>query len=264
MLLGRGEVGKGLGAGHSRMWRSRVWHGVGCERAGRSERRISTAGPAVAWKTSRLESRNYEAYMPRCPEILVQLPSIVQLPDRTRGATGRLMLNMFAAMAQFEREMMLERQREGIAKAKAEGKYKGRKPTARAKADDAVFADAIKNISEHGVYRPSQIRDSSYARLRLISQLRHVRQQQHPFATFIDSSSQTQSTMASSNVDTVRYFQLRERSRIEQASGLFHSDLDYASLASAELAVAHKVSLACPPVSPAHVFQEPAARTILA
>ena len=32
----------------------------------------------------------------------------------TRGATGRLMLNMFAAMAQFEREMMLERQREGI------------------------------------------------------------------------------------------------------------------------------------------------------
>ncbi len=56
----------------------------------------------------------------------------------TRGATGRLMLNMFAAMAQFEREMMLERQREGIAKAKLEGKYKGRKPTARAKAQDAL------------------------------------------------------------------------------------------------------------------------------
>ena len=56
----------------------------------------------------------------------------------TGGATGRLMLNMFAAMAQFEREMMLERQREGIAKAKAQGKYKGRKPTARAKAEDAV------------------------------------------------------------------------------------------------------------------------------
>jgi DNA invertase Pin-like site-specific DNA recombinase len=55
----------------------------------------------------------------------------------TRGATGRLMLNMFAAMAQFEREMMLERQREGIARAKAQGKYKGRKPTARAKAEDA-------------------------------------------------------------------------------------------------------------------------------
>lgn len=56
----------------------------------------------------------------------------------TRGAAGRLMLNMFAAFAQFERETMLERQREGIAKAKSEGRYKGRKPTARAKADDAV------------------------------------------------------------------------------------------------------------------------------
>jgi DNA invertase Pin-like site-specific DNA recombinase len=33
---------------------------------------------------------------------------------------------------------MLERQREGIAKAKAAGKYRGRKPTARAKADDVI------------------------------------------------------------------------------------------------------------------------------
>jgi hypothetical protein len=41
---------------------------------------------------------------------------------------------MFAAFAQFELELMLERQRAGIAKAKADGKYKGRKPTARAKA----------------------------------------------------------------------------------------------------------------------------------
>jgi len=37
---------------------------------------------------------------------------------------------MFASwgIAQFEREMMLERQREGVAKAKADGKYTGRKP----------------------------------------------------------------------------------------------------------------------------------------
>src|SRR5262249_6688639 len=64
----------------------------------------------------------------------------------TQGATGRLVLNMFAAMVQFEREMRLERQREGIAKAKAEGKYKGRKPTARAKAQDALrlFREGMK------------------------------------------------------------------------------------------------------------------------
>src|SRR5215211_6672572 len=56
----------------------------------------------------------------------------------TRGATGRLILNVFAAVGQFEREMMLERQREGIMKAKTLGKYKGRKPTARAKAAQVI------------------------------------------------------------------------------------------------------------------------------
>lgn len=54
----------------------------------------------------------------------------------TKSATGKLLLNIFAGFAQFEREMMLERQREGIAKAKTEGKYKGRKPSARLKADE--------------------------------------------------------------------------------------------------------------------------------
>src|SRR6516164_7826650 len=51
----------------------------------------------------------------------------------TSTSSGRLMFNMLGAIAQFERELMLERQREGIAKAKAEGKYKGRAPTARIK-----------------------------------------------------------------------------------------------------------------------------------
>jgi len=37
---------------------------------------------------------------------------------------------------------MLERQREGIAKAKAEGKYKGRKPTAKAKANEVLAMHA--------------------------------------------------------------------------------------------------------------------------
>lgn len=57
----------------------------------------------------------------------------------TSTATGRLMLHVMSSVAQFEREMMLERQREGIAKAKREGRYTGRKPTARAKSD-AVMA----------------------------------------------------------------------------------------------------------------------------
>ena len=54
----------------------------------------------------------------------------------TSTATGKLMLNVLGSVAEFERSMMLERQREGIAKAKASGKYKGRAPTARAKAGE--------------------------------------------------------------------------------------------------------------------------------
>ena len=81
----------------------------------------------------------------------------------TATPTGRLMLNVIGSVAQFEREMMLERQREGIQKAKGEGKYKGRKPTARAKAGDVrllaaegVTREAIAkqlNIGIASVYR---------------------------------------------------------------------------------------------------------------
>ncbi len=56
----------------------------------------------------------------------------------TKRATAKLILTIFAGFAQFEREMMLERQREGIAKAKAENRYMGRRPSARLKADEAV------------------------------------------------------------------------------------------------------------------------------
>src|SRR3954467_10061632 len=47
----------------------------------------------------------------------------------TRNPTSKLMLTILAGVATWEREIMLERQREGIAKAKAAGKYKGRPPS---------------------------------------------------------------------------------------------------------------------------------------
>lgn len=46
----------------------------------------------------------------------------------TTTPQGRLVMTVFAAIYQFERENTLERQREGIAIAKRQGKYKGRKP----------------------------------------------------------------------------------------------------------------------------------------
>jgi len=53
----------------------------------------------------------------------------------TSTATGKLVLNMMVSVAQFEREMMKERQVEGIKRAQAEGKYKGRVPKAMQQAD---------------------------------------------------------------------------------------------------------------------------------
>jgi DNA invertase Pin-like site-specific DNA recombinase len=88
---------------------------------------------------------------------------ILDMAIDTSTPNGRLMLNILGSVAQFEREIMLERQREGIAKAKAEGKYKGRAPTARAKASEVlamhaegVGASAIAkelNIGRASVYR---------------------------------------------------------------------------------------------------------------
>jgi Resolvase, N terminal domain/Helix-turn-helix domain of resolvase len=88
---------------------------------------------------------------------------ILNIALDTSTPTGKLMLSMLAAIGQFEREMMLERQREGITLAKQEGVYKGRKATAREKGDrmlelladgltkDAVAAELGVNVSS--VYR---------------------------------------------------------------------------------------------------------------
>ena len=55
----------------------------------------------------------------------------------TSKPSGKFMLTLFAALAEMERENILEKQAEGIAVAKAEGKYKGRKPK---EYDKALFA----------------------------------------------------------------------------------------------------------------------------
>jgi DNA invertase Pin-like site-specific DNA recombinase len=68
----------------------------------------------------------------------------------TGTPTGRLMLTMLGAVAKFERSLMLERQREGIAKAKSEGKYRGRAPTAMSQ------ADTIRAMKAEGI-RPAEI-----------------------------------------------------------------------------------------------------------
>jgi DNA invertase Pin-like site-specific DNA recombinase len=56
----------------------------------------------------------------------VEFKAIQQGAIDTSSSGGRLMLNMLAAVAEFETDLRRERQMEGIQKAKAEGRYRGR------------------------------------------------------------------------------------------------------------------------------------------
>ena len=89
--------------------------------------------------------------------------TILDMNLETSSPIGKLLLNLVGSIAQFEREIMLQRQREGISVAKAEGRYKGRKATARSKSNEvfelhdlgvpaAQIADQLK-ISRASTYR---------------------------------------------------------------------------------------------------------------
>lgn len=65
----------------------------------------------------------------------IRLISVKENVD-TKTPQGKLMVSLFGALSQFERELILERQREGIEIAKAKGKYKGRQPI---QVDDRFF-----------------------------------------------------------------------------------------------------------------------------
>ena len=73
----------------------------------------------------------------------------------TTTPTGKFMLTVFGAVAELEREYILQRQREGITIAKEQGKYKGRKPidapefeqvTARWKSGAITAAEAMRTL----------------------------------------------------------------------------------------------------------------------
>lgn len=73
----------------------------------------------------------------------VEFKALQQGAIDTTTSSGRLMLNMLASFAEFELDLRKERQREGIDKAKAEGRYKGRKPS--------VPADEVRKLHAEGV-----------------------------------------------------------------------------------------------------------------
>lgn len=89
---------------------------------------------------------------------------VVQIGLDTSTPTGKLMLNLLGSIAEFERDLMLDRQREGIARAKAEGKYKGRKPTARAKKAE-IQALAARGLSKARIAEQLAISERSVFRI---------------------------------------------------------------------------------------------------
>lgn len=89
---------------------------------------------------------------------------VINLGIDTQTPTGRLMLTLLGGIAQFEREIMLERQREGIAKAKAAGKYKGRKPIAVEIRREVVCLIA-KGLSKASVARQLKIGEATVYRI---------------------------------------------------------------------------------------------------
>lgn len=80
----------------------------------------------------------------------LRIVSMSGLELDTSKATSKLMLTMLAAVSEFERTLMKERQRDGVRKAAAEGRYKGRQPTARRKIAD------VQTLHKSGM-KPSDI-----------------------------------------------------------------------------------------------------------
>lgn len=70
----------------------------------------------------------------------------------TRSPTGLLLITLLGAIAAFERSLLLERQREGIDKARREGKYQGRKGLSETK------VSALRKLKEQGL-TPAQAAD---------------------------------------------------------------------------------------------------------
>ncbi len=74
----------------------------------------------------------------------------------TSTPSGELILTVMGAIAQFERSIMLERQREGIAKAKSEGKYKGR--------PKHIDADNVREMKQTGASIKEIMQEHSISR----------------------------------------------------------------------------------------------------
>lgn len=99
------------------------------------------AGDMVIVESISRIARNTRDLLSTVSDLTARQVEFVSLKENIDTTTpqGRFMLTVFGALAELERENILERQREGIEIAKSAGKYKGRKPLA---VDEARFKAA--------------------------------------------------------------------------------------------------------------------------
>lgn len=101
----------------------------------------------------------------RLAEKGVHLVSLKENLD-TGTASGKMMLTVIGAIYEFERANLLERQREGIAVAKREGKYKGRKRIAKPDNWDEVYAKwHIREITGREAIKQLGLKETTFYKL---------------------------------------------------------------------------------------------------
>lgn len=91
--------------------------------------RLRQGDVLVVWKLDRLSRslRDVLMIMERLGELKAGFRSLTEVIDTTTPA-GRMMMQMVGAFAEFERAMLRERTKAGIANARVEGRTGGRKP----------------------------------------------------------------------------------------------------------------------------------------
>ena len=118
--------------------------GKNTDRAAFKEMRafVRTGDVVIVESISRIarNTRDLLSIVSELTEKGVEFVSLKESIDTTTPQ-GRFMLTVFGALAELERESILERQREGIEIAKSDGKYKGRKPV---DVDEKLFRTVCK------------------------------------------------------------------------------------------------------------------------
>lgn len=123
---------------------------VEANRVATPERRICIVAAKMDRAFRDLAAADAAITHPTNPNVIWLLPDLSKNPLDPADPTQMLLVRMMGAVAQFERDRLAERRAYGIAKAKRDGKYKGRKPTARAKTPEVL------KLRERGI-KPDEI-----------------------------------------------------------------------------------------------------------